>query len=535
MHVVGVYRANSELTLYVNGELKASCPIKGSLSPSESKYLLGMVAFPGKPSDIHRTWGTVPAYYGIDGILDEVKVFDVALSEAQIKNNFASTTIEKPDISPRKLPTIEKHPGRFGAFYTKLKYYPGWDHLWPVDDDPDIVVCFDRSPIKLVFWRGIRYGASWVSENENWMTDQSVEAWENDSNDREGCFEHMQDRHCRFSHVRIIENNDARVVVHWRYAPVSAYDHTWRPDPKTGWECWIDEYYYIYPDGSAIRKVSWKKGTLGFPRQFQESLALLHPGQKVSDLLEKDYAYVADYKGRIEKESFVENPNIPPYGPFDWDTSHPYSIQQFNFKSENKPFICFEPKNEMWIRHEGLDSYDKADGCNHFPVGQARCDGRTTRTSDRPSHCTSFPISEPVIHENDDREYWNGLYGMNQMTMNEVIKFGKSWAYPPDLIIQGAGMHSNGYDKSERCYQLENLTDPSKPIEFNLEGNKESLIINPAIHIKNWNSDGAKVLVDGQELKDCRIGINHELEGTDLVVFLTITKNSPMNVRIIPQ
>jgi len=121
------------------------------------------------------------------------------------------------------------------------------------------------------------------------------------------------------------------------------------------------------------------------------------------------------------------------------------------------------------------------------------------------------------------------------MTMNEVIKFGKSWAYPPDLIIQGAGMNSNGYDKSERCYQLENLTDPSKPIEFNLEGNKESLIINPAIHIKNWNSDGAKVLVDGQELKDCRIGIHHELEGTDLVVFLTITKNSPMNVRIIPQ
>ena len=70
---------------------------------------------------------------------------------------------------------------------------------------------------------------------------------------------------------------------------------------------------------------------------------------------------------------------------------------------------------------------------------------------------------------------------------------------------------------------------------FNLEGNKESLIINPAIYIKNWNSDGAKMLVDGQELKDSRIGINHELEATDLVVFLTITKNSKINVRIIPQ
>ena len=93
----------------------------------------------------------------------------------------------------------------------------------------------------------------------------------------------MQDRHCRFSHVRIIENTPARVVVHWRYARVSAYNNTWNVDPKTGWELWIDEYYYIYPDASAIRKVSWKKGTLGDTFQLQETLALLHPGQAVSD------------------------------------------------------------------------------------------------------------------------------------------------------------------------------------------------------------------------------------------------------------
>lgn len=54
------------------------------------------------------------------------------------------------------------------------------------------------------------------------MADQSVEAW----NDEEGCFEHIQDRHCRFSHVRIIENKEARVVIHWRYAPVSVNENT---------------------------------------------------------------------------------------------------------------------------------------------------------------------------------------------------------------------------------------------------------------------------------------------------------------------
>ncbi len=532
MHVVGVYRANTDMSLYINGELKSNIRINGAFTATQSDMVLGMVAAPEKPSDIHRTWGTIAQFFGLDGIMDEVKVFNTALTADQVKNNFASVKTSEPEIAERKLPKVENNPRKFGAFYTKLKYYPGWDNLWPVDADPDIVVCFEKSPVKLIFWRGIRYGASWVSENENWMSDQSVEAWDDGSNDRQGCFEHMQDRHCRFSHVRIIENSDARVVVHWRYAPVSAYDNTWRVDPKTGWECWVDEYYYIYPDGTAIRKVSWKKGTLGYPRQFQETLALLHPGQKVSDLLEVDFATMADYDGKTGKSSFVENPNVAPYGPFDWSQKYPYTIQQYNFKSENKPFICFEPGNEMFIRYEGLDGYDTADGCNHFPVGQARCDGRTTRTSDKPSHCSSFPISDPVVHETAEREYWNGLYGMNTMKIEELIRFGRSWAFAPELKIKGDHFTSGGYDRSQRCYQIENKSDKNTPLEFSLEGTKESPVSNPAIFIRNWNSDGAKVMVNGKPVRDCQIGINHELGGADLVVFLPMQCNSRITISI---
>lgn len=535
MHIAGVYRAEKSMELYLNGRLIASCPVQGKITyPSRSECRIGMVAKPGKPSDIHRTWGTVEAFYGIDGIIDEIKVYDRALSTEQITKEFKSTVVKDADIAPRKLPTIEKHPGRFGAFYTKLKYYAGWDNLWPVEQDPDVVICFDKSPVKLIFWRGIRYAASLVSENENWMTDQSVEAWEHGENDREGCFEHMQDRHCRFSHVRIIENTDARVVVHWRYAPVSAHNNTWRPDPKTGWECWVDEYYYIYPDATGIRRVSWKKGSLGHPRQFQETLALLHPGQKVSDLLEKDLAIVADYNNNKSKMMFVDDPNRPPYGPFSWDKSDPYTIQQYNFKSENKPFICFEPGNKMFLKHSSISSYDKARGCNHFPVGQARCDGRTTRMSDRPSHCTSFPISDPVIHEDGDRYYWCGLYGMNTMDIDQLVQFGRSWAYAPELSITGSGAVSHGFDRSRKCYQLQNKTEKSNTIEFTVSGSKDSPIINPAFYIKNWNAEGAEVSVNGEEWKDSEIGIHHKLEGTNLVIFLWIKSDSKISVRIVP-
>jgi hypothetical protein len=519
LHIAGVYEANKEMALYINGVLVSSQVIKGSLIyPLKTSCVLGMVTVPGRPGNTIRTWGTVEAYYGLDGIVDDIKVFDTALTAAQVKGDFLKVKPEVPDIQIRRLPSIEKNPRHFGAFYTKLKYYAGWDNLWPVDEDPDIVVCFDNNPAKFIFWRGTRYGPAWVSENENWMADQSLETWGNGATDIEGCFEHMQDRHCRFSHVRIIENNEARVVVHWRYALVSAHDHTWMPDPKTGWECWVDEYYYIYPDGSAIRKVSWNKGTTGEAVQYQESLPLTQPGQRSEDVVENDYVHVSDYDYNTKAVSVDRARQTD-----DW--TEKYTIQQFNFKSKNKPFICFEPGNNMWVRW--IDG-----GYNHFPVNQARSDGRWAKTTDRPTHFMSSPCSDPVIHENGNRLYWMGLYGMNCMSMNELVTFGRTWAYAPELLLKGNSCIFRGYDKTQRCYQLENAKPYAGPIEFTLKGSKGSPVINPAIIVKNWNSAGAKILVNGKENKNCRVGINHHLDGDDLVLYISLNEEAAVIITI---
>ena len=521
MHIVGVYTEQKEMSLYVNGELLSSLAIKGSLTfPLKTTCVLGMVTVPGRPSNTIRTWGTVEAWYGLDGIVDEIKVFDTALAADRVKGDFSKVKPLVPDIQPRRLPGIEKNPGHFGAFYTKLKYYPGWDNLWPVDQDPDIVVCFDNNPSKLIFWRGARYGPAWVSENENWMADQSLETWGNGKNDIEGCFEHMQDRHCRFSHVRIIENTGSRAVVHWRYALVSSHDHTWMPDPKTGWECWVDEYYYIYPDGSAIRKVSWNKGTTGRAIQYQESLPFTQPGQRHDDLLENKYVTVADYNYK-KADVFVD----PPRQPAGWTGK--YTIQQYNFKSQNKPYICFEPGNEMWVRWIG-------GGYNHFPVNQARSDGRWAKTTDRPTHFMSSPCSDPIIHEDGNRLYWIGLYGMNSMSMNELVSFGRSWAYAPEIAVTGKGFISKGYDKVQRCYHLENKNSKAGTVEFTLKGSKDSPVVNPAIVVKNWNSNGAKILVNGKENRNSKVGINHQLGGDDLVLYFTLKEVVPVRITILP-
>jgi hypothetical protein len=521
MNITAVYTAQKELSLYVNGEQVTSVAITGSIIfPLQSGCILGMVAIPQRPSNTIRTWGTVPAYFGLDGIMDEVKVLDKALTDDQVKTSFLKVKTKAPDIQPRRLPSVSKKPGHFGAYYTKLTYYPGWDNLWPVDQDPDIVVCFDNNPSQLIFWRGIRYGPAWVSENENWMADQSLETWGTGKNDTEGCFEHMQDRHCRFSHVRIIENNEARAVVHWRYAPVSSYDHTWLPDPKTGWECWVDEYYYIYPDGSAIRKVSWNKGTTGRALQLQESLPLTQPGQKGEDVIENSYVNVADY--HYNKTSVAVDPAIKPAG---WTGE--YTVQQYNFKSQYKPYICFEPGNEMWVRWIG-------GGYNHFPVNQARSDGRWAKTTDRPTHFMSSPCSDPPVHEDGNRLYWMGLYGMNKMNMTELVSFGRSWAYAPELSLSGNGFISKGYDKTQRCYQLENQNSKTGTVEMTLNGSKDSPVIHPAFVVKNWSSERAKILVNGKEIRSGKVGINHQLEGDEMVLFIPLKAEAPVKIKIVP-
>ena len=96
------------------------------------------------------------------------------------------------------------------------------------------------------------------------------------------------------------------------------------------------------------------------------------------------------------------------------------------------------------------------------------------------------------------------------------------------------GAVSNGYDRSRRCYQIQNNTETPHNIQFTIEGYKNSPVINPAVYIKNWNAEDAGVLLNGKEFKEYEVGVNYKLDGIDLVVFLWIQKDEKINIDIIP-
>ncbi len=112
-----------------------------------------------------------------------------------------------------KLPSGPEGPGLFGAYYEHLKYSPEWDEPWRVGPHSDVVVSFDDGSHKFVFWRGTSYIPCWVTDKGVWYTNEFVERRGHQSPNTQGCVEPISDKQCRFSHVRIIESTDARVVV----------------------------------------------------------------------------------------------------------------------------------------------------------------------------------------------------------------------------------------------------------------------------------------------------------------------------------
>ena len=344
----------------------------------------------------------------------------------------------------------------------------------------------------------------------------------------------MQDRRCRYSHVRVIENTDARVVVHWRYAPVSAYDHLWAENPKTGRSLWVDEYYYVYPDQMAIRNVSWKSGTLGDGGvQFQESLPFTQPGQLQGDVVNMDFAHVANLKGEVGTLKFCKEPDKSKAFPED------LLIQRYNFKSANKPSIIFESGNRMrHVADRGLGDrgLDIPGSCNHWPVGQAACDGRTVQAADRPTHFLGFPISSPPKHEKDGRSWWNGLYGMTGLSMPELVFVAKSWNNAPVLESKSGGFESEGYDLGQRCYVLKRGNDaPGDALAVRIIASENSPVCNPALVIKNWDNESLKLTLNGKEIqrgKDFRMGVHHSLEESQVVIWIKTQSTTPISVTL---
>ncbi len=538
-HLVGVYHKDEGIKIYVNGQLekKHDTNIEFKQAVDQPLYMLRDYV-KRRPAHAERDYGSLPIHYSLDGLIDEVKIYNQSFTFRQVSYLYKK---HQPSVSQplqfRKIPIGPKGPGPFGASHTFLKYDKDIDSQWRMGEFADVIVRFDQAPYRLVFWHGINFYPIWYAENGIGMMQEGSETW-----GKHGCHEAMMDRLCKYSHVRIIENTDARVVIHWRHQLTDIKYESINEDPLTGWSDWNDDIYTIYPDGVAARKlILWSSDPLGNHTMQQENF-VVPIGMRAAEIIDPVAVTLATIDG--DTTSYTWQHGRPrPVGKE--KNLEDFTILRYNINSPSKHYIIYPP---------GVGSVelggDMADlpwpwglpWWNHWPGGQLPSDGRQTFLVDgRPSStCVSEGIYNKKSSKNiitDNSLTIHTLIGMTtETTMNPLVKLSQSWNRPAVLKCDSPDYINKGYQVDQRCWQLKSRkANSSKPLSFTLAGSKQTPICHPAFVIKNYGNKSIQLSIDGQEKewsKDYRRGYHKTIEGTDLIIYLNIVSEDAIQVKI---
>ena len=528
-HIAATFDPSHAIILYFDGKNVAELPLKGKFDAAFTEEIrMGRIAQPLLPAQwIHPKY---PVWYSLDGLLDEVRIYGEPRPPSAIAEDFAEAHAPETYVLP--LPVLPSGPpgkGRFGAYYTHLRYDNPWDAPRRVGPDSDVVVRFDQSPMRLVFWQGTNYIASWVTENGKWYTDEFLETGgPEDCPGGEDC-ELMSDKHNRYSHVRVIQSNEARAVVHWRYALTETEHYGMaNVDPYTGWSDWADEYHTVYPDGCAVRKqVLWTSNFKNW-HEFQETIVINSPGTRPEDNISDKALTLANMHG----ESFTytwplsEKNLTQPTNP---------NIQMVNLKSEWKPFQIVNPLKARMTAYTGEKTYSLFEWWNHWPVAQIASSGVSAVAPDRASHSSLSHIYWEPHAQTSDSMTKIMLHGLSKGQPGELVTLAKSWIAPAGVTVRGSGFSSEGYDPTERAFVFNANSQASDHLSFLLAASENSPVFHPAFVIRNWGQSAASLRLNGRPISwgsMAKRGYEDTLDGTNLVIWLKMESDEPVNIEV---
>ncbi len=542
--VSATFDSRQGMKLYVDGKLAGSLKTSGPFFPAEDASLIvGRVRTATLP---FPSWLVHPhdaVFYSIEGYLDDVSIEPGARTASDEAAEFQDAHVSQQDVIPYAvMPSGPPGAGRFGAFYATLKFKPSWDRLRRFGPDSDVVVRFEQSPMRLVFWEGLNYMPAWVTENGKWYNEQSVETWGKPlCTGGEDC-EPMSDKQDRSSRVSILESSPARAVVRWRYALVEtrAYAEA-DPDPDTGWGDWVEEQWTIYPDGVAVRKQTlWHTSPNTKDYEWQETIDLHNPGKRPEDDIQPDALTLANLQGQTHTYHWIPKVTTSldyPRGPKKLDQPANANIQLVNLKSQYKPFEIVNPAGGVtWHVYGSERSYSMFEWWNHWPVSQIASSGRPAMEPDRPSHTSLSDIYWGDYSSTQHTETKLLMTGLTADGPNPLVELARSWLSPAPASAVGPAVLGIAYDPAQRAYVVRRTADaPPSAFEVTLRGSQASPLVNPALVIENWSGAASvQVLGHAQIDSSIRTGAASNIESRSLVVWCPLEETGEIHLRIEP-
>ena len=522
--------AAGTMTLYVDGRLagKADVPKDKPIDLADAPVVVGQGPPMKTAWPVGKTFGNFR--YSVEGMIDEVRVYDEALSAQQVAaacEAMAMTDARRtPDMPRRVLPAGGAEYKGFGAHFTHLDYHPSWNNLFRMSGQPDIVVSFDKQPGRYVLWHGVGYIPMMVSENGRWYSNEFNETW------WEGCCEPMSDKKVVFGHVQVLERSPARVVLKWRYPESNVGYRVYGQDPKTGWGDWCDWYFTIYPDGTVTKRMRVYMADM-HSHEWQESMAIFGPDQHPEQVVETRPALlVATAGGEVRK--------------YDWISAPPNKVDYkdvilhvVNMKADYDPYTIARFTGGNVYAARGPSPYSVFPAWNHWPVAQIPSDGRFVHYPDRAAHSSLTHVDWADSVKFGDKGTYEEkvlLEGLSNAPAEKLLTLARSFVNPPAITAAGAGLTA-AYDQGQRAYVLVRASGDVTDMKVTIAASQDSPAFNPAIVVENWAADApAKVKMNGQAPGadvDVRQGVVSRANGVNaLVIWMCLESTGPVSIEI---
>jgi len=503
--------------------------------PATPGITIGRTTKPVLPLFRARFFGNVGTFCSFDGLLDEIKLYNRALTSEEMKLYFeaAQPTIPQPLEFPR-MPTAQDMPGKFGAFYTRFQYDENWDRTRRMGPEQDIFVRFENNPCTFVAWNGTIYPIWYPDGGDIGQMFEAFEIW-----GLNGCNEAMMDRRGEHSLYKILENTPARVVILWRHALISRAGTKPNVHPTTGWSDWVDDYYTIYPDVVCARRtVLWSSVPVSHHSYAQDN-SVLQPAVMPWDVYEREPLTVANIHG----QETIQTMGKGHHGAKDPSFEGPVVIQRHNFTSRWKPFMI-APPNEIFSREWTNDASWpwNLPAWHHWPSAQLMdSDGSCLFVNDgRPkSSCLTCgwgygAVNLDAVEVTENTLTRFALCGMTDQSAASLAPLARSWRQAPKASTNSKGFSCEGFSLGEKAYQFIQ-TDEADEMVVIIAASEDSPLVNPAFVVADWTGGEPLVELDGRPLmpaQDYHTGLIQTPTGSNLVVWLRITASASTQIII---
>ncbi len=473
-----------------------------------------------------------------------------SFSAAPVSSNSSTVLPGGPDLG-------------FGASYAKLGYTgpwmqidpenndpayrppsSNWNNNWQVREHPDVVVNFDGNSTKWVWWRGMGFVPMGITTNGAGYCNEFNEQWgfnfPNNCAGVEGIYEPMNEKQCRYNHVRILENTPARAVVHWRFIMAGeCYTPVYPSGSPDSWPDVSDWTYYIYPDGTVLQEATLRGYNVN---NLYAGEPDAHSGYEFHELLIINSGGVTPYDNLEETNTITlmdisgntSSYNTTP-GAFTQDDDFPGApsephISRVNFQGTSYDgFSISKTSAAEPFPVAALAGYDGTHNqFVHWPVNNYRTNGADDIGSAFPTHSALFWLVNIPRHDfrqDNIANYQTRLLLTGVSTLNNAgtLDLAKSWMQSP-AVQSTSGITSNGYDMAERAYKF---TSNSSTMQFTLNASSNNPIHNPAFVIKNWGGDDdAALSINSTPTSNFKQGIVRDTDGTQTMVIYVPLKTT---------